>query len=76
MTPAEAAHFETDPYFTLYIRMRQWDEAAKDPSVPPPDLSVFRAKIVQYLTEIKNPASRRLAGLVAELKYLNKHKLY
>jgi 2-amino-1-hydroxyethylphosphonate dioxygenase (glycine-forming) len=54
MSPAEASHFEDDPHFFLYIRMRLWDEAAKDPSVSPPDLSVFRTKIIQHL---KNAAA-------------------
>jgi 2-amino-1-hydroxyethylphosphonate dioxygenase (glycine-forming) len=49
MSPLEAAAFETDPYFTLYIRMRLWDEAAKVPSVPTFDLSVLRSKIVAHL---------------------------
>jgi 2-amino-1-hydroxyethylphosphonate dioxygenase (glycine-forming) len=49
MSAAEAARFEDDPLFNLYIRMRLWDEAAKDPSVKPMDLSVFRGKIIEHL---------------------------
>jgi 2-amino-1-hydroxyethylphosphonate dioxygenase (glycine-forming) len=52
MTAAEAARFEDDPYFLLYIRMRLWDESAKDPSVSALDLSVFRAKIIEHLTHV------------------------
>lgn len=50
MSIAEALRFEDDPLFNLYIRMRLWDEAAKDPSVSPMDLSVFKEKIVQHLS--------------------------
>ena len=49
MSPSEVSRFEDDPYFLLYIRMRLWDEAAKNPSVSALDLSVFRAKIIQHL---------------------------
>jgi 2-amino-1-hydroxyethylphosphonate dioxygenase (glycine-forming) len=51
MSAAEAARFEADPYFMLYIRMRLWDEAAKDPSVSPLDLSIFKAKIIEHLRQ-------------------------
>jgi 2-amino-1-hydroxyethylphosphonate dioxygenase (glycine-forming) len=51
MSAAEAARFEADPYFMLYIRMRLWDEAAKDPSVFSLDLSIFKAKIIEHLTQ-------------------------
>ncbi len=50
MSAAEAARFEDDPLFNLYIRMRLWDEAAKVPSVLPMDLSVFRDKIIKHLS--------------------------
>lgn len=49
MSASEVSRFEEDPYFLLYIRMRLWDEAAKNPSVSALDLAVFRAKIVQHL---------------------------
>jgi 2-amino-1-hydroxyethylphosphonate dioxygenase (glycine-forming) len=49
MTAAEAELFEDDPLFPLYIRMRLWDEAAKDPSVPPFDLGGLKAKMLKHL---------------------------
>jgi 2-amino-1-hydroxyethylphosphonate dioxygenase (glycine-forming) len=58
MTAYEAAQFEADPYFMLYIRMRLWDEAAKDPAVSPVNLSILRNKIVQHLSfqvNLSNP---------------------
>ena len=37
MSAAEASRFEEDPLFNLYIRMRLWDEAAKEPHLPQGD---------------------------------------
>ncbi len=51
MSASEVSRFEDDPYFLLYIRMRLWDEAAKNPSVSALNLDVFRAKIIQHLSE-------------------------
>jgi phosphonate degradation associated HDIG domain protein len=39
MTAAEAEAFEADPLFALSIRMREWDERAKEENVPVPDLA-------------------------------------
>jgi 2-amino-1-hydroxyethylphosphonate dioxygenase (glycine-forming) len=41
MSNVEVAHFESDPLFPLYIRMRLWDEQAKNPASPLPDLSLI-----------------------------------
>lgn len=48
MTPQEAAAFEEDPLFHLSIRMRRWDELAKEINVPVIDLNDLkkRAKTV------------------------------
>jgi phosphonate degradation associated HDIG domain protein len=43
MTPEEAAAFESDPLFPLYLQMRTWDEQAKEEQVPLPDLDRYRA---------------------------------
>jgi 2-amino-1-hydroxyethylphosphonate dioxygenase (glycine-forming) len=46
MSAAEAARFEDDPLFNLYIRMRLWDEAAKELIAPQTDwASALRSKI-------------------------------
>lgn len=42
MTADEAAAFEADPLFPLYLEMRTWDERAKEEHVPVPDLDRYR----------------------------------
>lgn len=42
MTPEEAAAFEADALFPLFLKMRTWDEQAKEEHVPVPDLSRYR----------------------------------
>lgn len=41
MTPAEAARFEQHPYFDEILQMRQWDEQAKMPGLPTPDVTHY-----------------------------------
>ena len=36
MTPAQAVEFEADPYADDAVRLRRWDERAKDPALTPP----------------------------------------
>ena len=52
MSPEEAARFEADPLFNLYIKMRQWDEAAKIEHQPLPDMEVFRKKAAKHLEKM------------------------
>jgi 2-amino-1-hydroxyethylphosphonate dioxygenase (glycine-forming) len=56
MSNAEVAHFESDPLFPLYIRMRLWDEQAKNPASPLPDLSVYKNMVYDYLF-VRNQAN-------------------
>jgi phosphonate degradation associated HDIG domain protein len=49
MPPAEAAAFEGDPLFALSIRMREWDEQAKEENVPVPDLAFLRRMAFEHL---------------------------
>lgn len=51
MEEAEARAFEKDPLFSLYIRLRQWDEKAKQEHIPLPVLDTYRAMMIQHLTE-------------------------
>lgn len=44
MTAAEADMFERDPLCAVSLRMRQWDELAKEIAVPVMDLSVLKRK--------------------------------
>lgn len=41
MTEEEAVAFETDPLFELSLKMRTWDEMAKEENVPLPDLDNY-----------------------------------
>jgi phosphonate degradation associated HDIG domain protein len=42
MTPEEVATFRADPYAEDALRLRRWDEQAKVPQLPTPDLEHFR----------------------------------
>ncbi|WP_373511209.1 HD domain-containing protein [Persicitalea sp.] len=53
MTEAEARFFEKNPYFDLILRMRRWDEAAKQKNYPTPGLEHYLALIENYL-KLKN----------------------
>lgn len=44
MSAAEANEFEHDPLFEASIRMRHWDELAKETDVPIMDLTVLKEK--------------------------------
>ncbi|MBC7923774.1 MAG: hypothetical protein H7Z75_22085 [Ferruginibacter sp.] len=44
MTATEAEAFEGDELFEASIRMRQWDELAKERNVPTVDLRVYHEK--------------------------------
>ncbi len=50
MSEAEAELFEDDPLFPLYIRMRMWDEAAKNPETPPFDYQFLKKKAIKHLS--------------------------
>lgn len=43
MTEAEARAYEQAPYFALSLKMRAWDEAAKETDLPAPDVTRYRA---------------------------------
>lgn len=49
MTAAEATEFERDPLRKTIIRMRHWDEMAKEVGVPLPDMEQFRKMAVEHL---------------------------
>ncbi|MBV4472996.1 MULTISPECIES: phosphonate degradation HD-domain oxygenase [Pseudomonas] len=50
MTAAEAQAFEQDPLCTVSLRMRQWDELAKETAVPLIDLQLLRRKAFGVLS--------------------------
>jgi gamma-butyrobetaine dioxygenase len=41
MTPAEARAFEAEPYAQDAMKVRRWDDAAKDPAATTPDFAYF-----------------------------------
>ena len=43
MTADEAAAFETNPYFKGILLLRTWDEQAKIPNLPTPDMAYYLA---------------------------------
>lgn len=49
MTDAELALFESHPEFDLFIKLRQWDEAAKIKGLPLPELTHYRQMARQHL---------------------------
>lgn len=49
MSAKEADAFEKDPLFSEIILMRRWDEQAKVPDTPVPDLSRYRTMIINHL---------------------------
>jgi predicted HD phosphohydrolase len=49
MSIEEAEAFERDPLCALSLRMRQWDELAKEMDVPVIDLGVLKAKALRLL---------------------------
>ncbi|MCO8310133.1 phosphonate degradation HD-domain oxygenase [Pseudomonas mandelii] len=51
MTAAEAAAFEQDPLCGVSLRMRQWDELAKEMWVPVMDLGILKEKALRLLAE-------------------------
>lgn len=49
MTAAEVTAFEQDPLFQLSIKMRAWDEAAKEENKPLAQLNIYRAMAERHL---------------------------
>ena len=49
MTEVEAEVFERDPLCAVSLRMRQWDELAKERAVPVMDLGVLKEKAARLL---------------------------
>ncbi|WP_327439375.1 phosphonate degradation HD-domain oxygenase [Pseudomonas donghuensis] len=60
MTEAEADAFEQDPQCAVSLRMRQWDELAKEMDVPVIDLQLLKGKALELL--IAGQARSRLVG--------------
>jgi phosphonate degradation associated HDIG domain protein len=57
MTEAEAEAFEQDPLCAVSLRMRHWDELAKEMWVPVIDLEVLKAKASALLAKASVPST-------------------
>ena len=51
MNALEAEAFETDPLYQLSLKMRAWDELAKEVDVPLYDMEVLKAKAIHHLEQ-------------------------
>jgi phosphonate degradation associated HDIG domain protein len=51
MSASEAELFEKDELFDLSIRMRKWDELAKEEHIPVPDLSIYKQMCLKCLNK-------------------------
>ena len=51
MPATEAAAFESDPLHYLYIKVRTWDELAKQTNQPVPDLDIYRSMARKHLQQ-------------------------
>ncbi len=49
MNESEARTFETDPLFETSLKMRTWDELAKEEFVPVPDLNIYHDMAMRSL---------------------------
>jgi phosphonate degradation associated HDIG domain protein len=49
MSDAEVRVFEANPLWRLIVKMRSWDEEAKHPNIPLPNMEIYRSKIVAHL---------------------------
>ncbi len=52
MDEAEAATFESDELHPLYIKLREWDDKAKQMHKPIPDLSKYRMMAMEHLSPL------------------------
>jgi phosphonate degradation associated HDIG domain protein len=51
MSEDEALRFQANPFFEDVLRLRIWDEAAKDPEASPPDLASYLPMIERHLNQ-------------------------
>jgi predicted HD phosphohydrolase len=49
MTATEAQAFEKDALFEVSIKMRQWDEQAKEENIALPDLNIYKQMCLDVL---------------------------
>jgi 2-amino-1-hydroxyethylphosphonate dioxygenase (glycine-forming) len=52
MNATEAKHFEQNPLANLMIKMREWDDTAKETDTPIIDFSVLKEKMIRVLQHV------------------------
>jgi putative nucleotidyltransferase with HDIG domain len=57
----EAKHFCADRLFADKLRLRAWDEAAKDPAADVPSLQSYRLMMIRHLQAASAPSAAMLA---------------
>jgi phosphonate degradation associated HDIG domain protein len=58
MTPAESAEFEASPWCQAALRLRRWDDAAKDPEVIVPAFGYYQRLLRQLVRQHEAGAAR------------------
>jgi phosphonate degradation associated HDIG domain protein len=53
MNAEEAGTFSIDPYLRDMLRLRTWDEMAKDPAWRGPGIETYREALTRYLEELR-----------------------
>jgi phosphonate degradation associated HDIG domain protein len=51
MSESEAATFEEDDNYQLFVAIRKWDDLAKNPALPVPSLDKYEKLIYQHLSK-------------------------
>jgi putative nucleotidyltransferase with HDIG domain len=55
MSEDEAGVFETAPHFAAALRLRSWDDRAKEPGLAAPGLASYRALAVEHVERMRSP---------------------
>ncbi len=58
MTPAESAEFEASPWCQAALRLRRWDDAAKDPGAVVPAFGYYQRLLRQLARQHESGATR------------------
>ena len=58
MSPAQVEAFAADPFGADAVRLRRWDDEAKDPHAPTPGFGHFRRLLADLLETNRRPAGR------------------
>jgi phosphonate degradation associated HDIG domain protein len=62
MDPADAEQFASQPNLREMLRLRSWDELAKDPNWTGPGLEAYREMMLRHLSRRQEPVEQRDAS--------------